>query len=420
MKQAMLVLALLASACIGLSAQSRNGWRGPENNGSYPDKKLLDSWPEDGPKMVFEVMDAGKGYSSPQVVGDRIYLTGLNESEDQEVLNCYTLDGKKIYAVAYGKPWERSYPEVRTTPTFYDGKIYVISGHGDVACLNAKDGKIVWALDGGEKYARKTGNWGSSECALVYDDKVIYSPGGDITAMVALNRNTGEEIWRAKSLGERGSYATPILITYKGKRQIIATTPQIVYGVNPDNGEIEWTFDDWGTKLSGRGRGDGNITPNAPLFRDGKIFYCHGYNLNGFQLQLADDLKSVSLLWRTDVMDTHHGGYVLVGNYIYGSNWINNNAGNWCCIDWNTGETKYETAWEGKGKGSIITADNKLICFDERRGTVGLVKANPEKFEVVSEFRIEKGSGPCWAHPTISNGILYIRHGEAFYAFKIK
>ena len=228
------------------------------------------------------------------------------------------------------------------------------------------------------------------------------------------------EIWRAKSLGERGSYATPILITYKGKRQIIATTPQIVYGVNPDNGEIEWTFDDWGTKLSGRGRGDGNITPNAPLFRDGKIFYCHGYNLNGFQLQLADDLKSVSLLWRTDVMDTHHGGYVLVGNYIYGSNWINNNAGNWCCIDWNTGETKYETAWEGKGKGSIITADNKLICFDERRGTVGLVKANPEKFEVVSEFRIEKGSGPCWAHPTISNGILYIRHGEAFYAFKIK
>ena len=399
---------------------SVNGWRGPQNNGTYPDTGLLNEWPADGPQKIFEVEDAGKGYSSAQVVGDRIYLTGLNDQEDKEMLSCYNLDGTKVYAVEYGSHWNGSYPEVRTTATFSDGRLYVISGMGEIVCINAADGKILWTVDGGSKYGRKTGNWGTSECPLVYDDKVVYTPCGDQTTIVALNKFTGEEVWKSRALGDKSGYVSPILIEYKGKRQIIGSTSLNVFGANPETGEIEWTFDDWGPRHYGNSSRWDNIAPNSALYRDGKFFFCHGYDINGFQLQLADDLKSVKLVWRTETLDTHHGGYVLVGDNIYGSNWINNNAGNWCCIDWNTGETKYETAWQGKGKGSIITADGKLFCYDERRGTVGLVKADPSKFEVTSEFRITKGSGPYWAHPTISNGVLYVRHAGAFYAYKIK
>lgn len=416
----LVLMSVMLFSGMTISAQSQHGWRGPENTGSYPDKGLMAVWPENGPEVIFETTDAGKGYSSPQIVGDRIYLTGMNEDENAETLNCYTLDGKKIYTVEYGKPWDKSYPETRTTPTYDNGKLYVISGSGEIVCINAEDGSIVWKVNGGEKYGRKTGNWGTSECPLVYDDKVIYTPCGDQTTMVALNKETGDEIWKTRPLGDKSGYISPILISYNGKRQIIGSTSLNVIGVDPDTGEIEWTFDNWGPKYTGQQSRWDNIAPNSGLYKDGKVFFCHGYDLNGFQLQLADDLKSVTVTWRTDVLDTHHGGYVLVDGYIYGSNWVNNNNGNWCCIDWNTGETKYETKWDDKGKGSIIAADGKLICYDERRGTVALVNATPDKFDVVSQFRMTKGSGPFWAHPVIDNGILYIRHAEALAAFKIK
>lgn len=417
-------ISLLMMGALALSAAAQvtpYGWRGPEHNGNYPDTDLMASWPEAGPELVFETEDAGKGYSSPLVVGDKIYLTGLNENEDKEVFSCYNLKGEKQYTIEYGRPWKQSYPETRTTPAVVDGKAYVISGMGEIVCINVADGSIVWSVDGGTKYERKPGMWGTSECPLVYDDKVIYTPCGDQTTMVALNKNTGEEIWKSRPLGDKSGYVSPIMIEYKGKRQIVGSTSLNAIGVNPDNGEIEWTFDNWGPKYTGKESNWDNIAPNSALYKDGKIFFCHGYDLNGFQLQLADDLKSVTCVWRTETLDTHHGGYVLVNGKIFGSNWINNNDGAWCCLDWETGKTEYEEKWTGgAGKGSIISADSKLFIYDERRGFVGLVNPTPEKFDVVSKFRVAKGSGPYWAHMSIDNGILYLRHGEYFAAYKIK
>ena len=421
MKKVLFSVLLGTVVCTGALAQvTPYGWRGPEHNGYYPDKGLLNQWPEAGPQMVFETEDAGKGYSSPLVVNDRVYITGLNEDGTREVFQCYNLQGKKQYTVEYGNPWKQSYPETRTTPAIVDGKAYVISGMAEIVCINIADGKILWKVDGGTKYQRQTGMWGTSECPLVFDDKVIYTPCGNQTAMVALNRNTGEEIWKTRPLNEKSGYVSPIMIEYKGKRQIVGSTNQTAFGVNPDNGEIMWTYDDWGPRHTGQGGRD-NIAPNSALYKDGRIFFCHGYNINGFQLQLADDLKSVKLTWRNETLDTHHGGYVLVNGKIYGSNWISNNDGNWCCVDWNTGKTDYEEKWTGgAGKGSIIAADNKLYIYDERRGFVGLVKPDPAKFDVVSKFRVAKGSGPYWAHMSINKGVLYLRHGEYFAAYKIK
>lgn len=413
---------LLTMACVAAAVASAQvtpyGWRGPQRNGIYPETGLLKQWPAQGPQKLWETLDAGKGYSSPVVVGDRLYLTGMNDNQTQEIFLAYTLDGKKVYSVEYSKPWDQTYPETRTTPAIVDGKAYVISGSGEIVCISIADGKIVWKVNGGEVYSRKTGNWGTSECPLVYDNKVIFTPAGDKTTMVALDAQTGKEIWRTKAWGDVGAYVSPMLIEYKGKRQIIGSTAVHIFGVNPDTGAIEWDFAEWGSPRNATGWD--SIAPNTPLFKDGKIFFGHGYDINSYMLQLSDDLKSVKLLWKNESLDTHHGGYVEVNGVIYGSNWINNGQGNWVAVDWNTGALLYDHNWENKGKGSIISADGMLYCYNERTGAVALVRPARDKFDVVSQFKVQKGSGPHWAHPVIAGGVLYLRHGEALMAYKIK
>lgn len=413
--------ALVITNMTSLSLQAQNnfdGFRGPNRDGIYPaEKGLMKQWPAEGPQMLWEDLEIGKGYSSPVIVGDRLYVTGMTEDEKQETFMAFTLDGKKLYTTPYGRPWGQSYPETRTTPTINNGKAYVISGMGEVACINVADGKIIWRIDGGNTYSTKTGNWGTAECPLVFDNKVIYSPGGSQTTVVALDKETGKEIWKSNSLNDARNYVQPTLITYKGKKQIVGGTCNYYYGVNVDNGEIEWTFKDWYPQSSWE-----NIAPNGPVFDEasGVLVFAQGYGINATALKLADDMKSVTRAWKNNDLSTHHGGYVLLNGIIYGSNWINNNNGNWVGVDVKTGNTIFNTAWKGgKGKGSTVAADGMLYIYDERRGFVGLQQPGNE-FNVVSEFRITKGEGPYWAHLVINNGVLYVRHGSALQAYKIK
>jgi outer membrane protein assembly factor BamB len=338
----------------------------------------------------------------------------------------YSLDGKKIYEVEYGNPWALSFPETRTTPTIVNGKAYVISGSGEIVCINTTDGKIVWKVEGGKEFKRLTGNWGTAESPLVFDDKVIYTPAGEQTTMVALNAQTGEVVWKTKPFGDIGAYLSPIIINYKGKRQIIGSTSIHIIGVNPDNGDIEWAFEEWGNppeplpEAAVQGNTMSvNVAANTPLFVDGYIFFSHA-DVGAYKLKLNDNLTDVSLVWNTDSLGTDLGGYVLVDGTIYGSNFLAQNRGDWVAIDWKTGDLKYKEVWEGKSKGPIVTADGLLYCCDERRGFVALVKPNSEKFDIISEFRITKGEGPLWAHPVINNGIMYIRRGSTLMAYKIK
>jgi outer membrane protein assembly factor BamB len=135
-------------------------------------------------------------------------------------------------------------------------------------------------------------------------------------------------------------------------------------------------------------------------------------------LNLTDGGKNAAVAWTDSVLDVHHGGGVLVNGYIYGSNWLSNTDGNWCCIDWNTGKKMYEEHW--KCKGSIISAEGMLYIYDEKSGNVGLVKVNPAKFDLISSFKVTEGSGPYWSHQVIHHGKLYLRHGNALMVYNIK
>jgi hypothetical protein len=182
----------------------------------------------------------------------------------------------------------------------------------------------------------------------------------------------------------------------------------------PETGEIAWSYRYWN---SAQWDQDGLIWTNTPVFKDNTIFLTMGYDYPAVMLEMDSTGTSVSEKFVDHTFDNHHHGVILHDGYLYGSNWFDNKRGRWICMNWDTGEIKYVADWDTKG--SIVMADGLLYCYNER-GNVGLVKPDPDGFEVISQFKIREGAGPHWAHPFIANGKLYIRHGDVLMVYNIK
>jgi len=396
-----------------LFSQDFTEWRGIGRTGVYNETGLLKEWPKDGPEMIWFVDSLPDGYSSISIANQTIYLTGIEDSSD--VIVAMDMQGKDLWRAVYGRSWDASFPNTRCTPTIDHNKIYLSSGKGDLACVDATNGKIIWQLKASQEYEGTMGRWGIAESLVVDQEKVYYTPGGNTTTTIALDKNSGNLIWKSESLLDFPSYTSPLMVNYLGKRILVNLTQNYIFGIEPLNGEIYWKFD-FGKYAGGENKRSNNT--NTPIFYQGGLFINSGYDHIGVKLKLSDDLKSVTLLWTDSILDTHHGGVVKIGDYLYGSNWTHNSMGNWVCLDWNTGKLMYETEWINKG--SIISAEGLLYCTEEKTGNIAIVEANPKEFKVISSFKIPKGLGPYWAHPVIHQGILYIRHGKALMAYQIK
>ena len=156
------------------------------------------------------------------------------------------------------------------------------------------------------------------------------------------------------------------------------------------------------------------VHANTPVYNDGGLFCFSGYGQGGVKLELSADGSSITKSWFNEKLDSRIGGMVLLNGYLYGSG---DNNREWRCIDWKTGEEKY--ASKDIGKGVVISADGMLYCYSEK-GELALVEANPSGFKILSQTKVELGTDQHWSHPVISNGRLYLRHGNTLIAYKIK
>jgi len=406
---------LLAIACMTMiswepSQAQDTQWRGPARDGKYPAKGLLKEWPESGPDLILLKEDLGKGYSTPILYEGEIYISGIRDSLD--VLTKLDLQGNILWETAYGKAWENTYPESRNTPTIQENRVYIMGGMGTVACMDTESGEIIWSVNTHEQFDGEFHRWGMAESLLLVDDMVISSPVGSETAVVALHKEDGSLLWKTASMGGQRSYASPLLIEHHGRRMILVISSEDIMAVKPDNGRIIWDFDL--VEYSSRGRRNNT---NTPLYHNGSIFITSGYDDTSVMLDLSSDGNQVEVRWTSDVLDTHHGGVVLLDGYLYGSNWINNGNGNWVCQEWDSGRVMYEEKWHNKG--SMIYADGMLYVYEEKQGNVGLVKPDPKGLEVISTFRVTWGTGPHWAHMSIYDQMLFIRHGEVLMVYDI-
>ncbi len=407
-----LILSVLVFSFNSMSAQKLFGWLGSDRSGVYPEAGLLKVWPSAGPALLWETSDIGTGFSSVTVTDDAIYITGRRGEND--ALAAFTQEGKKKWEVKYGKASSSTYPDSRGTATVSNGKIFLVSGMGDMVCIS-KDGKILWSVNYFEKYSGVIPDFGISECPLVVGNIVIGTPGGKKAAMVAFSVDNGSVVWETPSIDDVTQYVNPILVDYAGKKLIVTLSAKYVFAVDASTGRLQWKFDYMAQCTAPEWR---FAHINTPLFRDGSLFISSGYDKVALRLKLNADGSMPSILWRNDDLDPHVGGAILLGDYLYGSNYETSSFGKWVCVDWKTGKTKWITEWYTKG--SLIAADGMLYLYEEKNGHVGLLKPGTDKMNVVSEFQVKKGNGPYWAYPVADRGRLFLRHGGYLAVYSIK
>jgi len=382
--------------------QDPTSWRGPSRDGHYPETGLLKQWPAGGPEILWTFEDLGQGHSSAIVNQGFVYTTGM--SNDMGYLFKFDLKGKLVYKKEYGPEYSTSYYGSRGTPTIVGDKIYLMSGLGKLYCLNNDSGGILWAKDLTKDFDGSVIQWGMNETPVI-DGKVIYiTPGGRKNNLVALNRHSGNLIWSSPGKGELTAYCTPLLFKHMGRKMLATHSESYLMGFDATTGKMLW---------SKNHPNQYSVHPNTPVYHDGGLFFLSGYGKGGGMLELSPDGNSFEQKWKQKNMDSRMGGAVQVDGYVYGSG----DSRLWCCYDWLTGEEMYTS--QEIGNGVVIYADGMLYCYTQR-GELALVSPDPSGFKVVSKTKVALGSEQHWAHPVIYDGVLYVRHGKALIAYKVK
>lgn len=392
----------IISFLLSVSAQKPTVWRGPTGDGIYAESGLLKKWPDGGPEIIWTYQELGQGHSSAIVDQDFVYTTGMINNVGH--LFKFDLNGKLQYKKEYGPEFSESWYGTRGTPTIVGDKIYLMSGMGKVYCFSNDSGDILWTKDISRDFGGSVIQWGMNETPVV-DGKIIYiTPGGRKNALVALNRHTGDLVWSSPGTGELTAYCTPLLFEHNGRKMLATHFESNLVGFDATTGKMLWKQhqpNEW------------SVHPNTPIYHEGQLFYFSGYGQGGGMLELSPDGNSVKRIWTHKKMDSRMGGAVLVDGYVYGSG----DSRVWSCYDWETGDEKYTSS--EIGHGVVIYADGMLYCYSQR-GELALVTPDPSGFRVVSKTKVALGSEQHWAHPVIYDGVLYVRHGRALIAYKVK
>ena len=400
-------------------------WRGPNRDAVCTETGLLKSWPEGGPKLLWEISGLGSGYSSMAVVDGKLYTMGdiKLENELTQCILVYDLSThERLWAARVGPPHKDQTGGPRCTPTVDDGCVYAIGTSGDVVCVEAGTGKEVWRkhlqkdLGGGENPT-----WKFSESPTIDGDKLVCTPGSLDTVLAALDKKTGKVIWKCSmpDIGENGKneagYSSIVISNAAGIRQYVQLTNKGLVGVATDDGRFLWGYN----KIANRA-----ASIATPVVDGDYVFGSTAYGTGSVLLKLSADGNNVKAdevyFLGPKVFQNHHGCFVKVGDYIYGGH--DQNKGLPTCIEFKTGDVKWQAEQPGGGSAAVLYADGHLY-FRYQDNTIALIEANPNEYKLISTFKLPKRdsmSGEGWPHPVIVDGRLYIRHSDVLFVYDIK
>jgi outer membrane protein assembly factor BamB len=406
-------LALLLCAALGLAAPGDwPQWRGPNRDGVSTETGLLKEWPEGGPKLLWKAKGVGIGYSSVAIAEGRVFTMGDLKGKEQ-VFALDAQSGKNLWATPISRA-DGDGP--RSTPTVDGDRVYAVSRQGDLVCLSVADGHVLWQKNYEKDFGgRMMSGWHYSESVLVDGDKVICTPGGDMAALAALDKRSGEVIWKAAVPKSGGSgYASIVVAEVGGIRQYLTLLRSGIVGVAADDGRFLWRY-------SRIANGTANIP--TPVVWGDLVFCSTGYGAGSALLRLSRDGNGIKVqevyYLKGNQLQNHHGGVVRVGEYLYGGHGHNNGLP--FCLNLKTGKFAWgPVRGPGAGSAAVVYADGNLY-FRYQNGVMALIEATPSGYHLRSQFPLPNYVGePSWPHPVVAHGKLWIRGRDVLLCYDVR
>jgi outer membrane protein assembly factor BamB len=411
-------------------AAERSDWpqfRGPDRSDVSQETGLLKEWPAGGPKLLWTNEDGGTALSGPAVVGDRLYAMGATD-QNEYVFCLDVTTGKKVWLTEFGPRFSNDWIDgPRGTPTVDGTRLYALGGDGNLVCLDAAGGKKVWEKNLRTDLGGSVGGWGYCESPLVDGKRVVVTPGGKGGAVAALDKASGEVVWRSTGFTDNAEYSSLVIGQAGGIKQYVQMTGSSLAGVAADDGRLLWRF------------ACTNSTAAIPTpVVDGDLVYStSGYGAGCRLVKITrdgDGKEKAEQVYATEDMTNHHGGVVRVGDYVYG---YSDSKGAWVCQDFKTGKVVWpnnatdappeqKQTTQKLGKGSLTCADGMLYLYAEKDGTCALIEASPAgwkehgRFKLPRRSQLDRQRSQVWTHPVVANGRLYLRDLDLIFAFDVR
>jgi outer membrane protein assembly factor BamB len=388
-------------------------WRGPQRNGISQETGLLKEWPKDGPKQLWQVTDVGDGYSTPAVVGDRLYLLSNKGADDEFVQAREVKDGKQVWSTRLGKTGPNTgpqYPGARSTPTVDGDVLYALGSDGDLACVDTAKGEVRWHKNLRADFGGRPGKWAYAESPLIDGDVLVCTPGGAEATIVGLDKKTGGLLWKcAVQGGDEAAYASAIVVEVGGVRMYVQFLQKGLVGVEAKTGKFLWRY-------AQTAEGSPANIPTPVAYHD--CVYSAAGKSGGGLVKLKGEKGGVTAeqVYFDKKLPTSIGGVVEVGGALYGTN-----SPDLICAEFLTGDVK----WQDKsiGAGSVCYADGCLYIHGED-GQMALVEATPAAYHEKGRFtppaQPKRGKTKAWAYPVVANGRLYVRDLGVLWCYDVK
>ena len=431
MKTLTLLIALTLLLSRPASAGDWPQYRGPQRNDLSAETGLLKKWPDAGPRLLWTFKNTGIGYSGPAIVGERLYMSGGRAGTeylmalDMRAVRNGTV--AEVWSVAIGPTfdWEGNKWSAgpSATPTVDGNLVFALGGRGDLICVEAATGRLVWKknlpteleaeinpIGGGPK---KLG-WGFTWSPMVDGEQLICFPGGSKGTLAALNKRTGAVLWRSREATDQAAYTSPMLAEFDRVRQYVALTNKGLLGVDAKSGRLLWSWR--------REKPYSTEVVNSPIILGNLVYVTVGAG-NGCDLlrvTRAGAQFKVEEVYANKKLANHHGNVVLFGNHVYGFG----EGHGWTCQELKSGETVWAERRQLRS-GALTYADGHFYCYSENDGVVALIEAGTAgwkesgRFTIPQQSALRKPGGKIWTPPVVAGGRLFLRDQEFLFCYAV-
>jgi outer membrane protein assembly factor BamB len=432
-------LAILGWAS-GALADDWPQWLGPKRDGIWRETGILDKFPTNGLAVRWRT-SVQRGYCGPAVVGGRLFMLDREPGApltrkpgdrsipmaagNERVLCLDASDGSKIWERTYDCPYRIGYPAgPRATPVVANGRVFTLGAMGDLLCLDARDGKVVWERHLLKDFAlADPPTWGYAAHPLLDGQRLICMVGGSNSAVVAFDKDTGKEIWRALTAKEIG-YAPPGLHTIGGQRQIIIWHPDALAGLEPETGKAIWTHN---YPVEGKAQRP-EVTIATPRVEGDRIFVSSFYH-GALLIQVTNNPPGARVVWNrhssSSSSEMNDGLHTVMCVPI----WKNEHLYGVCgygelrCLDARTGDRVWESngAVGGKpglfGTAFLVEHEDRVFIWNDQ-GELILARLSPRGYDEIGRAKLletsenTRGRDIVWCHPAFANRCAYVQNGK--------